>query len=93
MFTGKLVRTKKLTNQLNLFCFINIHKQLTLTIYRVSLLLFLAFDFVGYAWSFNFSSPPQRPMTSDFEGFSIPDFIRHIYFPILILEKEPLILD
>ena len=36
-----------------------------------------------------FSSPPQRPMTSDFEGFSIPDFINYIYFPILILEKEP----
>ena len=29
------------------------------------------------------------PMTSDFEGFSIPDFIHYIYFPILILEKEP----
>ena len=28
-------------------------------------------------------------MTSDFEGFSIPDFINYIYFPILILEKEP----
>jgi len=28
-------------------------------------------------------------MTSDFEGFSIPDLISHIYFPILILEKEP----
>ena len=36
-----------------------------------------------------FSSPPQRPMTSDFEGFSIPDFIHYSYFPILILEKEP----
>ena len=36
-----------------------------------------------------FSSPPQRPMTSDIEGFSIPDFIHYIYFPILILEKEP----
>jgi len=36
-----------------------------------------------------FSSPPQRPMTSDFEGFSIPDFILYIYFLILILEKEP----
>ena len=31
----------------------------------------------------------QRPMTSDFEGFSIPDFIHYIYFPILNLEKEP----
>ena len=30
----------------------------------------------------------QRPMTYDFEGFSIPDFIHYIYFPILILEKE-----
>ena len=36
-----------------------------------------------------FSSLPQRPMTSDFEGFSIPDFIHYVYFPILILEKEP----
>ena len=36
-----------------------------------------------------FSSPPQRPMTSDFERFSIPDFIHYIYFPILIFEKEP----
>ena len=35
-----------------------------------------------------FSSPPQRPMTSGFEGFSIPDFIHYIYFPIIILEKE-----
>jgi len=30
-------------------------------------------------------------MTSNFEGFSIPDFIHYIYFPILILEKEPVI--
>ena len=36
-----------------------------------------------------FSSPPQRPMTPDFEGFSIPDFIRYIYLPILIFEIEP----
>ena len=33
-----------------------------------------------------FSSPPQRPMTSDFEEFSIPDVIHDIYFPFLILE-------
>ena len=26
-----------------------------------------------------FSSPPQRPMTSDFVGFSIPDVIHYIY--------------
>jgi len=37
-----------------------------------------------------FSSPPQPPMTSDFVGFSIQDFIHYIYFLILILEKEPL---
>jgi len=40
----------------------------------------------GYSVSF---FPPQRPMISDFEGFSIPDFINYIYFPILIIEKEP----
>ena len=45
--------------------------------------------FVGSAWSFGFSSPLHRPMTSDFEGFPIPDFIHYIYFPILILDKEP----
>jgi len=28
-------------------------------------------------------------MTSDSEGFSIPDFIHYIYVPILILEEEP----
>ena len=28
-------------------------------------------------------------MTSDFEGFPIPDFIHYLYFPILILEKKP----
>ena len=38
-----------------------------------------------------FSSPPQRPVTSDFEGFSIPNVIHYIYFPILILEKAPVV--
>ena len=28
-------------------------------------------------------------MTFDFEDFSIQDVIHYIYFPILILEKEP----
>ena len=42
---------------------------------------FLAFDFVCSARSFVFfPSPPQQPMTSDVEGFSIADFI-------LILQK------
>ena len=45
--------------------------------------------FVGSTWSFVFFIPQKRPMTSNFEGFSIPDFIHYIYFPILILEKEP----
>ena len=30
-----------------------------------------------------FSFPPQRPKTSDFEAFSIPDFIHYIYFSYL----------
>ena len=30
-----------------------------------------------------FSSLPQRPMTSNFEGFSIPDCIHYIYFSYL----------
>ena len=50
------------------------------------LFYFLAFDFCRFCKVNRFfSSPPQRPMTSDFEGFSIPDFIHYIYFPILIL--------
>ena len=40
-----------------------------------------------------FSSPPQRPMTSDFEGFSIPDFIHYLYFPILILDSWKMPID
>ena len=37
----------------------------------LSFILFSVRPFVGSAWSFGFS-PPQRSMTSDFEGFSIP---------------------
>ena len=40
---------------------------------------FLASTFIGSAWS----------STTANEGFSIPDFIHYIFFPILILEKEP----
>ena len=52
---------------------------------------FLEFDFCRFCVVIRFflSSPPQRPMTSNIKGFSIPDFIHYIYFPILILEKEP----
>ena len=53
-------------------------------------LFFLSFDFCRFCVVIRFFlSPPQQPMTSNFEGFSIPDFIQYIYFPILILEKEP----
>ena len=50
----------------------------------------LAFDFCRFCVVIRgFSPQPQRPMNSDFKGFSISDFIHYIYFPILILEKEP----
>ena len=38
-----------------------------------------------------FSSTPERPMTYDFEGFSIPDLIHYIFCPIFILQKEPVV--
>ena len=42
---------------------------------------FLAIDFLSVLRGhLVFSSPPQRPMTSDFEGFSIPDVIHFIFF-------------
>ena len=56
-------------------------------------LFLLAFDFCRFCVVIRFfSSPPQRPMTSDFEGFTIPDFIHYInfLFTFLILEKEPI---
>ena len=43
----------------------------------ILILFFQRSTFVGFAQSFGISYPPQRPMTSDFEGFLI-----------LILEKE-----
>ena len=53
----------------------------------------LAFDFCRFCMVIRvFSSPPQRQMTCDFEGCSIPDCIHYIYFPIIILEKEPVFL-
>ena len=49
---------------------------------------FLAFDFCRFFVVISFfSSPPQRPMTSDFYTRSYP---LH-YFLILILEKEPVL--
>ena len=52
----------------------------------------LSFDFLSVLRGHSvFSTAPQQPMTSDFEGFSIPDFIHYNYFPILILEKEPVL--
>ena len=51
-------------------------------------LFFLRSTFVSSGWSFVFSSPPQRPMTSDFQDFYTRFYPLH-YFPIFILEKEP----
>ena len=46
--------------------------------------------FVGSAWSFGFYIPATKANDFRLGGiFSIPDFIHYIYFPILILEKEP----
>jgi len=47
----------------------------------------LAFDFCRFCVVIRFFIPATT--ANDFEGFSIPDFIHYIYFPILILEKEP----
>ena len=68
-------------------CFI--YREVFPIVYHFMLQMFNLSDyitFVASAWSFVFSSPPQRPVTSD---FSIPDLIHYIYFPILILEIEP----
>ena len=50
---------------------------------------FFSFQLLLVLRGHSFLSPPQRPMTFDFEGFSIPDFNHYIYFPILNLEEEP----
>ena len=68
------------------------HFQNTIIIYHhvdcVFRFFFRFFRFCRFCIVPFFSSPPQRPMTSNFEGFSILDFIHYIYFPFLILEKE-----
>ena len=52
--------------------------------------LSLAFDFCRFCVVIWFFHPRHNgQLTSNFAGFSIPDFIHYIYFPILILEKEP----
>jgi len=61
-----------------------------LTLHYTSISLFLSVRLLSVLSGHSFfSSPPQRPVISDFQGISIPDFIHYIYFPILILEKEP----
>ena len=53
--------------------------------------IFYRSTFVGSSWSFVLFFHPrhngQWPPNS--KDFSIPDFIYYIYYPILILEKEP----
>ena len=83
-------------NIMDTVCFTQMYKK---TVYRHNLAsyilsffflnILLAVDLCRFCVVIRFSSPPQQPMTSDFEGFSIPEFIHYIYFPILILEKEP----
>ena len=52
-------------------------------------IFFLAIDF-RFCVVIRFFHPRHNgQMTSNFEGFSIPDFIHYIYILILILEKEP----
>ena len=56
----------------------------------VNVKLFLAFEFCRFCVVIRFFIPVTMANDFDFEGFSIPDFILYIYFPILIiLEKEP----
>ena len=53
------------------------------------LYFFQRLTFVSSAWSFVFFIPATKANDLRLRGFSIPDFIHYIYFPILILEKEP----
>ena len=74
-----------------MFYIISLH---TFYIYHVIITLetdcifFKRSTFVGSAWSFGFFIPPQRPMTSDFEGF-LYQILFSYYFLIFILKKEP----
>ena len=52
-------------------------------LYHYKIDFFLGFDFCRFCVVIRFFHPRHS------EGFSIPDFIHYIYFPILILEKEP----
>ena len=81
---------QQLANCVKLYNLLNVLKRFDYNnCYPKFLCFFSVRHFVGSAWSFGFfPSPPQRPMTSDFEGFSISDVIHFIYFPILILGKE-----
>ena len=45
--------------------------------------------FVGSAWSFVFFIPTTTANDLRVRRISVPDLIHYIYFPILILEKEP----
>ena len=50
---------------------------------------FLLFFFSDSVWSFAFSSPPQRPMTSDFEGIFDPrSYPLHLFSYLNSWEKS-----
>ena len=77
---AKLVNNNSLT--INFKMRFTVQQSLKPFLYRLT--------FVTPAWSFVFSSPPQRPMTPDFEGFLSQIFLLHIIvLTILILEKKP----
>ena len=48
--------------------------------------IFLAFDFCRFCVVIRFFHPYHK---GQWPRISIPDFIHYIYFPMLILEKEP----
>ena len=52
-------------------------------------IIFKLSTFCRFCVVIRFFIPATTANDSDFEGFSIQDFIHYFYFPILILQKEP----
>ena len=83
---------KQINHTVILYC--NNHMQEQETVKFTPFWFFLVFDFCRFCLVIRFFHPRHtandlRLWRIDFEGFSIADFIHCIYFPILILEKEP----
>ena len=58
------------------------------TCISIYLSFFLSLYFCRFCVVIRFFHPHHNGMTSDFAGFSIPDFIHYNYYPILILQKS-----